>query len=463
MIALQASEIAKIVGGEFVGTDVLVTAPPVINSTDAMPGSFFLALQGQSHDGHEFVEDALSRGAVLALVNKPVPGNHIVVQDVIQALGKLAHHVRISLPNLIVIGITGSQGKTTTKELLTSVLSSAAATVAPQGNFNNEIGMPLSLLQCTPATRYCIAEMGARHLGDISKLAAIAQPNIAVVLRVGSAHIGEFGSVEVIAQTKSESVSSLSPNGVAILGRYDQYTPKMAAMHPGKTIFFGESNDCDIRATDIEFREGRAHFDLVTPEGRTAVGLRIVGLHQVANALAVAAVATELGFTLDQIAGGLSTAESHAHWRMELNELPHLLLINDSYNASPESMQAALKTLQLFAQERGGESWAFLGKMHELGESSLSDHGAIGTLASELGIDHLVCIGAPEYARNLAESDAMSIHICEDKAQALVIAMNIHEGDVVLVKASRSEKLEELADGISKLVSEKWNEGISQE
>ena len=237
----------------------------------------------------------------------------------------------------------------------------------------------------------------------------------------------------------------------------------MASLHTGKTIFFGESNDCDIRATDIEFREGRAHFDLVTPEGRTAVGLRIVGLHQVSNALAVAAVATELGFTLDQIAGGLSTAESHAHWRMEIIELPHLLLINDAYNASPESVAAALQTLKLFAQERGGESWAFLGKMQELGESSLSDHGAIGTLASELGIDHLVCVGAPEYARNLAESDAMAIHICEDKAQALVIAQNIHEGDVALVKASRSEKLEELAEAISHLVSEKWSEGTMQE
>ena len=463
MIALKASEIARIVGGKLSGADVLVTAAPVINSADATPGSFFLALKGEKLDGHTFVADAQSHGAVLSLVSTPVDGNHILVDDVVDALGKLAHHVRLSLPNLIVIGITGSQGKTTTKELLTSVLSSAASTIAPQGNFNNELGMPISLLQCTSETKYCIVEMGARHQGDIAKLAAIAQPNIGVVLRVGSAHVGEFGSVELIAKTKSELISTLSADAVAILGRYDTYTPQMASLHTGKTIFFGESNDCDIRATDIEFREGRAHFDLVTPEGRTAVGLRIVGLHQVSNALAVAAVATELGFTLDQIAGGLSTAESHAHWRMEIIELPHLLLINDAYNASPESVAAALQTLKLFAQERGGESWAFLGKMQELGESSLSDHGAIGTLASELGIDHLVCVGAPEYARNLAESDAMAIHICEDKAQALVIAQNIHEGDVALVKASRSEKLEELAEAISHLVSEKWSEGTMQE
>jgi UDP-N-acetylmuramoyl-tripeptide--D-alanyl-D-alanine ligase len=457
MIPLKASEIARIVGGKLIGEDVLVTSPPVINSADATVGSFFLALKGESRDGHAFAEDAYAHGAVLTLASKSVNGTHIIVDDVIESLGKLAQHVRSTLKNLIVIGITGSQGKTTTKELLTSVLSSAAATVAPHGNFNNEIGMPISLLQCTSETKYCIVEMGARHQGDIAKLAGIAQPNIGVVLRVGSAHVGEFGSVEMIARTKSELVSNLAPDGIAILGKYDKYTPQMASLHKGKSIFFGEDNQCDIRATDIEFREGRAHFDLVTPDGRAAVGLRIVGLHQVANALAVAAVASQLGFTLDQIASGLSTAESFAHWRMEIIELPHLLLINDAYNASPESVAAALQTLKLFAQERGGESWAFLGKMHELGESSLSDHGAIGTLASELGIDHLVCVGAPEYAGNLAETDAMSIHICDDKAQALVIAENMNQGDVALVKASRSEKLEELAQSISDSCRKKWN------
>jgi UDP-N-acetylmuramoyl-tripeptide--D-alanyl-D-alanine ligase len=327
--------------------------------------------------------------------------------------------------------------------------------VAPSGNYNNDLGAPISLLECTQETRFCIVEMGARHLGDIAKLAAIAEPNIGVVLKVGSAHIGEFGSVEMIARTKSELISALAPSAVAILGTYDEFTPKMASLHGGKNVFFGEESSCEIRATDIEFREGRAHFDLITPEGRTAVGLRIVGLHQVANALAVAAVATELGLSLDQIASGLSTAESGAKWRMEIIELPHLLLINDAYNASPEAMVAALQTLALFAQERGGESWAFLGKMRELGESSQSDHAAIGTLASELGIDNVVCIGAPEYASSLAENSHTSIFHCESKEEAREIARNISQGDVVLVKASRSEKLEELAE----FISEQWSEG----
>ena len=422
-------------------------------------GSIFLAIKGENIDGHDFVEDARAHGAVLTLASKAVPGPHIIVDDVVVAVGKLAHYVREQLPNLTVIGITGSQGKTTTKELLASVLSNIAQTVAPSGNFNNDLGMPISLLECTEQTRYCVVEMGARHAGDIARLAAIAMPNIGVVLKVGSAHKGEFGSVEAIARTKSELISALAPSAVAILGTYDDFTPKMAALHSGKSSFFGEMSSCDIRATDIEFREGRAHFDLVTPEGRTAVGLRIVGLHQVANALAVAAVATELGLSLDQIASGLSTAESGAKWRMEIIELPQLLLINDAYNASPESMVAALGTLALFAQERGGESWAFLGKMHELGESSQSDHAAIGTLASELGIDHLVCVNAPEYASSTENGSITTIHLCASKDEANAIARNINEGDVVLVKASRSEKLEELAQ----MISVQWSEGMAAE
>jgi UDP-N-acetylmuramoyl-tripeptide--D-alanyl-D-alanine ligase len=459
MIPLQASAIAAIVGGSLHGDDLRVTEPPVLNSADAIAGSLFLALKGENVDGHDFAADAFTRGAVVALVSKPVGGNHIIVDDVTRALGALAHHVRKELKNLSVVGITGSQGKTTTKELLASVLSQVAETVAPSGNYNNDLGAPISLLRCTEKTKFCIVEMGARHLGDIAKLVAIAEPDIGVVLKVGTAHLGEFGSVELIAQTKSEMISSLPDSAVAILGNYDAFTPKMAELHKGRSVLFGEDGKCSIRATDIEFREGRAHFDLVTPEGRSAVGLRIVGMHQVANALAVAAIATELGLTLDQIAGGLSTAESNARWRMEIVELPQLLLINDSYNASPEAMSAALSTLALFAQERGGESWAFLGKMHELGESSQSDHAAIGTLAQELGIDHLVCVGAPEFAATMSKNGPTSIHLCSDKAEALTIAENLNQGDVLLIKASRSEKLEELADAIS----QQWRDGVSEE
>ncbi len=451
MIELLASEIAKIVNGTLQGTDVKVTAPVVIDSRKAQPGSAFIAIVGEQVDGHDFVSDAFKSGAVLAITSRSVIGNHIVVPDVIIALSQLAAHVRLQLPNLTVIGITGSQGKTTTKELLAAVLSSAGKTISPQGNLNNEIGVPLVLLSCERDTKFCIVEMGARHQGDIAHLCQIARPQIGVVLRVGSAHLGEFGSIAAIAQTKSEMITSLSSDGIAILGDYDEYTPQMAKLHSGRVITFGENQECDIRATDVEVREGCAHFDLVTPEGRSAVGLRIAGLHQVSNALATAAVATVAGLSLDQIASGLSMAQSNAKWRMEIEEIGSLVLINDAYNASPEATAAALRTLALFAQERGGESWALLGKMHELGESSAQDHAAIGTLASELGIDHLVCIAADEYASALTAQDAISVHHYLNKLDAAEIAKNFNSGDVVLVKASRSEKLEELAEAVKAL------------
>jgi UDP-N-acetylmuramoyl-tripeptide--D-alanyl-D-alanine ligase len=437
MISLKASEIAHLVGGTLHGEDVVVSANPVIDSRSATKGSLFIAIKGERVDGHDFVSDAQSHGAVLTLAERTVACPHVLVKNSIEALGVLAHEVRSRLSGLTVIGITGSQGKTTTKELL--VLSTVAPTMAPHGNYNNEIGAPLSLLQCDEKTRFCIVEMGARHKGDIAHLCRIAVPDVGLVLRVGTAHLGEFGSQAAIAETKSELISTLQPTAIAILGQYDEFTPKMSALHQGR-----------------EIREGRAHFDLVTPEGRTAVGLRIVGLHQVANALAVAAVASVLGLTLDQIAGGLSTAESSAKWRMEISELGSLVLINDSYNASPEATSAALQTLVHFAQERGGEAWAFLGKMRELGESSDQDHAAIGTLASELGIDHLVCVASPEYAQAIPTDSATTVHTCASKEEAASMVASMNKGDVVLVKASRSEKLEELAE----MITQAWSERI---
>jgi len=454
MISLAASKIAEIVEGKLYGEDISVTAAPVFNSTQATAGSIFLALKGPARDGHDFVSDAFAHGAVLAFTTSQVSQRCIVVDDVTKALGMLAAFVRGELKNLKVIAITGSQGKTTTKDLLSHLLSSQGSTVAPQGNFNNEIGAPLTILECTQQTKFCIVEMGARHIGDIAALCQMAKPDIGVVLKVGRAHVGEFGSQEAIAKAKSEMISSLQPTSLAILGGYDEFTPKMAALHKGQTVLFGEKSSFEVRATDIEVREGRAHFDLVTPQGRAAVGLQVVGLHQIANALAVAAIAEGLGFNLDLIAQSLSMAKISSKWRMEIHEFDGKVLINDCYNASPESMEAALRSLILFAQERGGEAWAFLGKMHELGESSASDHARVGTLAQELGVDHLVCIGAPEYARDIVVKDeaaeSMSIHYCADIEQAQSLSLIINAGDVALIKASRSEHLELLSDYILK-------------
>jgi len=454
MINLEAAKIAEIVGGKLIGSDVTVTAAPVFNSKDAVAGSIFLALPGEKVDGHQFIAEAFARGSVLAFTIQEVPERCIVVENVLIALNRLASYVRASLPNLKVVALTGSQGKTTTKDLLNHILSTVAPTVAPAGNFNNELGAPITLLQCDAKTRFCILEMGARHIGDIAVLCKMATPDIGVVLKVGSAHIGEFGSAEAVALAKSEMISSLRDEAVAVLGQYDKFTIEMKSLHKGKIITFGETPKADVRATDIEIREGRPHFDLVTPAGRAAVGLRIAGIHQVANALAAAAIATNLEISIEVIAGALSTAELNSKWRMEIHELQGLVLINDAYNSSPESAEAALRTLVLFAQERGGQSWAFLGKMHELGASSPQRHASLGTLASELGIDHLVCIGADEYAAELKESSQISVHKFTNFEQAQSLVGEMSQGDVLLVKASRAEKFEMLAE----LIAKSWSE-----
>lgn len=461
MIAMKASEIASVVGGQLFGDDITVNGAATISSKSCTEGSIFLAFKGENVDGHDFVVDAFARGAKLALTTRKVEERCIVVQDLTEAIATLAAHVRSQLSSLTVIGITGSQGKTTTKELLASVLAIKGATIAPEGNLNNELGVPLTLLQCTEGTKFCIVEMGARHVGDIAKLCSIARPNIGVVLRVAAAHIGEFGSMEKIAQTKGELIESLAPESIAILGNYDQYTPAMKKLHQGDRIIFGEKGDEDIRAADIELRDGHPHFDLVTPEGRSTVALRLVGIHQISNALAAAAVAYSLKLTTEEIAGALSLADSRAPWRMELHELPDLLLINDAYNASPDSMAAALRTLAHLSQERGGESWAFLGKMAELGESTTSEHEAIGTLASEIGIDHLIAVGAAEYGGGINSDSPMMIHQCHNIDEALDLIGHINRGDVVLCKGSRSAGLEVLADAIEKSWQKKIEEEVS--
>ena len=449
MITLTAGEICLLVGGELhCDRDLLISKAPVFDSRLATPGSFFLALKGPKSDGHDFVSDAYRLGSVFSLTTHVIDGPCIVVKDVIEALSNLATFTRARLANLTVIAITGSQGKTSTKDLMLHMLSAVGPTVAPRGSFNNDLGLPVTLLECDERTRFCILEMGARHKGDIARLCEIAKPNIGVVLVVGTAHLGEFGSQSAIAETKSELIQSLGETGIAILGSYDEFTPAMARLHKGTVLTFGEKSDCDVRATDIEIREGRPRFDLVTRAGRDAVGMRLVGAHQVSNALAVAAVGSALSLPLELIVSSLSTAEIASKWRMELHELHDLLIINDSYNANPASMAAALRTLVLFAQERGGESWAFVGKMHELGESGPAASADIGTLAQEIGVDHFIVVSAPEYG---AVVGSMQFHHVATIAEAANLVDFVAPGDVVLVKASRAEGFEVLATEIENI------------
>jgi UDP-N-acetylmuramoyl-tripeptide--D-alanyl-D-alanine ligase len=453
MIPLSTNEIASIMGGTLYGSaDLTSTSEFQFDSRLVKQGDVFLALQGEKVDGHDFVDDARSRGAVLTISTKQVSGAYIMVDDVLKSIGKLASFVRNSLTELKVIGITGSQGKTTTKDMVYSILANEGETVAAHGSFNNDLGVPLTLLRCTEKTKFCVVEMGARHGGDIAALTRIAQPDIGVVLKVGNAHIGEFGSQEKIAATKGELISGLQPGAIAILGTYDSFTPHMVTAPGVKRLTFGENHDCSVRAADIEFRGGYAHFDLVTPEGREPLELRVIGLHQVSNALAAAAIAFSLGISTTRIASSLSTHESANKWRMEIHEGSEMLLINDSYNANPESMEAALRTLVLLTQERGGRSWAFLGTMHELGSNSAQMHREIGALSAHLGIDHLVAIANNEYLAELPDTN-MTTHYFEAVKDVLPLLNELEAGDVILVKASRAEHLEILADSIVHL----WN------
>ena len=342
MIPISLSTLVAVVDGvAFNSSELLIHGECTIDSREVTPDGIFFAIKGEHVDGADFADQAFARGAAIVIAQRKVDGPCVVVADVVASLGKLAKYVREQLPALVVIGITGSQGKTTTKDLLSWVTALVGETVATRASYNNEIGLPLTLLECSPETQFCILEMGARRSGDIAHLCDIAHPNIGVVLKVGTAHLGEFGSQEIIAKTKGELIASLSKDGVAILGTYDHFSPHMADGLPIKRVTFGEGFAEDVRATDVEIREGRAHFDVVTPMGRAAVGLRVVGGHQVANALAVAAVATTLGISLDTIAGGLSTAEVASKWRMQIHEMPGLLVINDAYNANVDSMAAA--------------------------------------------------------------------------------------------------------------------------
>ncbi len=452
MITLTIAEIAAIIDAEIVELDptMVVTEYPEIDSRKVEEGSFFVALPGQRVDGNSYVKEALENGARFAIttINLGVPS--LVVADTAMALTALASAARNQMKQCTFIGITGSHGKTTTKDLLGHILPIAGECTVAAGSFNNEIGLPITILSCTDSTRFCVVEMGARHPGDIASLCAIAKPHIGVVLVVGSAHLGEFGSREAIARAKEELIDSIPERGVAILGEYDPFTPHMGEGSARKRITFGERSTSMVRAADLEFREGLAHFDLVSQSGRAPVALRLLGAHQVANALAAAAVALEVGIAIESVAAALSTAEPRSKWRMELHDLHELLLINDSYNANPESMQAALRTLVLLTQERGGSSWAVLGKMHELGESEREEHLRIGRLASELGVDHLVCVGTELYLDGLkldpSAGDEMLTHFFLTQEETLAMLNHVERGDVLLVKASRAEHLDELSE-----------------
>ena len=481
MIPLTLAEVAAAVGGTLADAPdpgARVTGDVELDSRRVGAGGLFVALAGERVDGHEHAAGAVAAGAVAALAARPVGVPAVVVPDVRDALAALATAVLARLPEVAVVGVTGSSGKTSTKDLLAQVLAELGPTVAPPGSFNNEIGHPYTVLRCTADTRYLVLEKSARGIGHVAWLTRVARPRIGVVLNVGSAHLGEFGSRANIAQAKGELVEALPADGVAVLNADDPLVAAMASRTAARVVTVGLAAGADLRAVGVRLDDrGVPSYELVTGSGSVPVTLAVHGAHQVGNSLAAAAVALELGMPLPAVAAALGRARPLSRWRMEVTERADgVLLVNDAYNANPESMAAALRALVTMA--RGRRSWAVLGAMGELGETAEQEHARVGELAAELGVDRVLVVGPAAAAIHDAAARAVdgaaagaraagtgradgartadgagtdsgwagnTVHVPDVDAAVELLRTELRPEDVVLVKASRSAGLERVA------------------
>jgi len=452
VIPTSLIDIAEAVGGQLVSVaDPTAVVVHVCSDTrDVIPGSLFVALEGTRVDGHDFAEAAVASGAVAVLGSRPSGSPMIVVPDVLVALGQLARFHIDRLTDTTVIGVTGSVGKTTAKDLIASVLETDGPTISPPGSFNNELGLPLTVLSADQDTRYLVLEMGARGLGHIEYLCSIAPPDLGVELVVGTAHLSEFGSRAAIANAKAELVRALPPGGTAVLNADDALVQKMAGETSAAVTWFGQSHGAQVSAEGLSFDTlDRARFTLRTPAGSALVEMQFVGGHAVPNALAAAAVGWSLGMDTDAIATALSSATPRSKWRMEVTERSDgLIVINDAYNASPEAVRAALKSLKQIAGNR--RSWAVLGEMLELGDQSGAEHDAIGRLVVRLDVQRLVVVGEGAKPMHLAAGlegswGRESMFVPDVAGAMAILHEEVRPDDVVLVKASRAAGLEVVA------------------
>jgi UDP-N-acetylmuramoyl-tripeptide--D-alanyl-D-alanine ligase len=475
VIAMTIEEIAQAVNGRLVpeeGASRLVEGLSYTDSREVEPGGIFFAKPGEFTDGHLFAPQAVERGAALVVVDHElgldVP--QVVVDDVVDALGALA---RSSIARareagiLRIVGITGSNGKTTTKNLLAAILGRVGETVAPRASFNNEVGAPLTMLEVGESTRFLVAEMGASREGDIARLIRMAKPDVGVVLKVGLAHAGEFGGIEHTQRAKSEMVTDLDAGDTAVLNADDPRVAAMAPLTRAQVLWFGVDGDAApdrVRATDVRSSRTGTTFTLHLPAGAEGEGpsrevaFRVLGEHHVANALAAASAAHALGVGIDDIVAGLESVTRAERWRMEvMGGARGVTIINDAYNASPDSMAAALKTL-VQLREPAGRAIAVLGEMSELGEASGAEHDRIGLLAVRLGVDQVVVVGAGARRMHISTInegswDGESVFVeTQDEAYKLLESL-LRNGDTVLVKSSNSAGLRHLGDRLGELYS----------
>ena len=453
----SAQWIAEAVSGRLVGSDVSVTGSVVTDSREAQAGSLYVARRGESADGHAFVAGAVARGAVAVIVEHEVDEAvaQIVVEDSTEARGALARaHVEALRAGgaLDVIAMTGSVGKTTTKDLLLQIMSADGPTVAPKLSFNNEVGLPLTVLLADEKTRHLVLEMGASGPGHITYLTGIVAPDVAIELCVGHAHVGGFGGFEGVAAAKAELIRGMRPGGPVILNTDDPNVEAMAPLASGEVIRFSASGNprAEVRAQDVSVDAAdRASFTLVTPAGTAQVSLKIVGRHHVANALAAAAGALTLGVDLATVVQVLSSARALSPHRMDVHELVidgcELTLIDDSYNANLDSMRAGIAALSSIG--KGGRTIAVLGEMLELGEDSQSLHEQVGAMIEACGVETLIGLGTDAHYYLEGASAVPNRQVASDPADAARLALEFAgDGAVVLVKGSFGSHSWQVAD-----------------
>ena len=450
----RLSDVARVVDGLMLGADVEVDHI-VINSKEAGPGALFFGLPGEHTDGSLFVADASANGGAAAVVREGIDaeGPAVRVRSPGDALLRLAGDERATrMPGVTVIGVTGANGKTTTKDLAASVLRQGFRTHASPESFNNEIGLPVTLLSAPEGVEVIVAEMGARHRGDVGSLFQIAKPDIVVVTNVGVAHLELFGSWEAIVEASAEPVEALAPDGVAVLSADDAVVAGYARRTAARVVPFGVSSRAEVRAEEVELDpEGRASFTLVHAGARERVELVVPGEHMVSNALAAAACGLVLGLTPAECSSGLKGAHI-SRWRMEtFTTADGVRVVNDAYNANPESMAAALKAARWMA--RDGRLVAVLGTMAELGPISSEEHERVGELAARIRVSRLITVGRD--ARAIAEAgrregmEPENVASYDDPDEALADAGTfVRPGDVLLFKASRVVGLERLAEAL---------------
>ena len=457
MISLTLEEVAQATGGRLVdGADpcARVTGPVVIDSRRSAPGALFVCIVGERFDGHAFADAAARAGAVAVVAARPVGVPAVVVKDPATALAAIASTVLAAASRCRVVGVTGSSGKTSTKDLLAQVLERAGETVSPEGSFNNELGLPLTVLRVTESTRHLVCEYSARGVGHIRYLCGIARPSLAVVLNVGDAHLGEFGSRAAIAQAKGELVEALPDDGTAVLNADDPLVAAMAGRTRARVVTFGSNPNADVRLRDVRLDpQARPRFTIASSQGEASVALQLHGVHQASNAAAVTAAALSEGMSLSDIVEGLESAVARSAHRMHLQERSDgLLVVDDSYNANPDSVRAALGALVELGRSRGGRTWAVLGEMRELGDESDALHRGVGRDAARLAVDEVVAVGGgSEIAAGTAEVAGWNgtARVVDDADAAVaLLRAEVRPVDVVLVKASNSLRLWRVADAL---------------